>query len=82
VIDLRRNAGNADYKFYNISMYKPVPKFAPEKTKNDRWFVAVVTGNGPDSHIGDFASKTDAENWIRTKSQYWPTGPGSLVSLL
>jgi hypothetical protein len=58
-------------------MHKPAPKFAPEKTKNDRWFVSVVTGNGPDSHVGDFATEAEAEDWIRNKSQYWPAGPGS-----
>jgi hypothetical protein len=48
--------------------------FQPEETTNGRLFVAVVTGQGPDSHIGDFATKAAAESWIKTKSQFWPAG--------
>jgi len=48
------------------------PHFQPEKTKDGRWFVAVKTGNGPDSHIGDFDTQADAERWIATKAKYWP----------
>jgi hypothetical protein len=32
------------------------PKFYPEMNKTGRWFVAVKTGTGPDSHVGDFAN--------------------------
>ncbi|MGY4420913.1 hypothetical protein ACVWY2_003362 [Bradyrhizobium sp. JR6.1] len=48
------------------------PHFQPEKTRNGRWFVAVKTGNGPDSHIGDFDTEADPERWIATKAKYWP----------
>jgi hypothetical protein len=45
--------------------------------KSGTWFVSVTTGYGPDSHIGDFATKKDAQDWISTKSQYWPGKPGA-----
>jgi hypothetical protein len=43
--------------------------------KSGTWFVSVTTGYGPDSHIGDFATEKDAQDWISTKSQYWPGKP-------
>jgi hypothetical protein len=52
-----------------------VPQFQPEMNKGGRWFVAVKTGNGPDSHIGDFETEADAKDWISTKSKYWPGKP-------
>jgi hypothetical protein len=58
---------------------KAAPQFEPEMIKSGRWFVAVKTGNGPDSHIGDFETKADAEVWISTKSKYWPGKPDSSV---
>jgi hypothetical protein len=58
------------------AMAKPVvPYFEPEMTKSGRWFVSVKTGNGPDSHIGDFDTEAEAKNWISTKSQHWPSKP-------
>jgi hypothetical protein len=45
-------------------MTKPFPYFEPEAVKSGRWFVAVKTGNGPDSHIGDFATEAEALDWI------------------
>src|ERR1700682_3995233 len=56
-------------------MAKPAPHFEPEMTKSGRWFVSVKTGNGPDSHIGDFETEAEAKNWILTKSKYWPSKP-------
>jgi hypothetical protein len=47
----------------------------PEMIKTGRWFVSVKTGNGPDSHIGDFATEAEAKDWILTKSKYWPSKP-------
>ena len=47
-----------------------LPTFKPEKIKGGRWFVAVKTGNGPDSHIGDFDSEAEARRWISTKGKY------------
>jgi len=44
--------------------------------KTGRWFVSVKTGNGPNSHIGDFETEADAKNWILTKSRYWASKPG------
>jgi len=40
-----------------------------------RWFVSVKTGNGPDSHIGDFETEAEAKAWISTKAKYWPGRP-------
>jgi hypothetical protein len=51
------------------------PAFRPEITKSGRWFVAVVTGNGPNSHIGDFDTEEQAKEWIETKARFWPGGP-------
>jgi hypothetical protein len=53
-------------------MNKTLPQFEPQITKSGRWFVAVTTGNGPDSHIGDFETEALARYWIATKSRYWP----------
>jgi hypothetical protein len=39
------------------------------------WFVAVATGHGPESHIGDFLTEEEAQRWIVTKSKYWPSKP-------
>lgn len=36
--------------------------------------MAVKTGVGPVSHIGDFAKEVEAMNWISKKSEYWPGG--------
>jgi hypothetical protein len=56
-------------------MAKAVPEFKPQMVKTGRWFVAVKTGNGPDSHIGDFATEAEAMSWISAKSRYWPGKP-------
>jgi hypothetical protein len=56
-------------------MAKTVPYFEPEMIKSCRWFVAVKTGNGPDSLIGDFETEAEAKSWILTKSKYWPGKP-------
>ena len=53
-------------------MPQTLPEFEPELMKNGRWFVAVKTGNGPNSHVGDFESEAQARCWISTKSKYWP----------
>jgi hypothetical protein len=53
-------------------MAKTVPYFEPEMIKSGHWFAAVTTGNGPDSHIGDFETEAEAKSWILTKSKYWP----------
>jgi hypothetical protein len=56
----------------HISAMAEIPKFRPEMLKSGRWFVSVVTGYGPDSHIGDFATEEEAQHWISTKSKDWP----------
>lgn len=56
-------------------MTKLFPYFEPQMIKSGRWFVAVRTGVGPDSHIGDFPTEAEAKKWILTKSKYWPSKP-------
>jgi hypothetical protein len=51
------------------------PEFQPKLNSSGTWFVAVVTGNGPESHIGDFLTEEEARRWIVTKSKYWPNKP-------
>jgi hypothetical protein len=55
-----------------MSMTEERPHFSPQMTTSGRWFVSVETGNGPDSHIGDFDSEAQARKWISTKAKYWP----------
>jgi hypothetical protein len=56
-------------------MNKPTPTFRPQTLESGRWFVSVVTGNGPDSHVGDFATEAEALDWILEKAKYWPGKP-------
>ena len=58
-------------------MAKTVPEFDPQKLQSGRWFVSVKTGNGPDSHIGDFETEAEAKDWIATKAKYWPGKPAA-----
>jgi hypothetical protein len=58
-------------------MAKTVPEFKPQKLQSGRWFVSVKTGNGPDSHIGDFETEAEAKHWIATKAKYWPRNPAA-----
>jgi hypothetical protein len=46
------------------------PEFHPKLNRSGTWFVAVVTGHGPESHIGYFPTEEEAQ--IATKSKYWP----------
>jgi hypothetical protein len=48
------------------------PTFEPKMNKAGSWFVAVETGHGPESHIGDFPTEQEALRWISTKSKDWP----------
>ena len=41
---------------------KSFPHFEPQMTRGARWFVSVKTGNGLDSHIGDFATEAEARH--------------------
>jgi hypothetical protein len=43
----------------------PLPVFQPQMLKNGRWFVAVKTGHGPDSHVGDFDTEEQAQTLDR-----------------
>ena len=56
-------------------MDKVTPTFKPQMVQGGRWFVAVETGNGPDSHIGDFDTEAEALDWIMDKAKYWPSKP-------
>jgi hypothetical protein len=51
------------------------PKFHSKMIKDGRWTVRVITGSGPESHIGDFATEAEADKWIATKSKDWPSKP-------
>jgi hypothetical protein len=51
------------------------PEFQPKLNSSGTWFVAVTTGHGPESHIGDFLTEEEARRWIVTKSKYWPSKP-------
>jgi hypothetical protein len=57
-------------------MAKTTPHFEPEMIKSGRWFVSVKTGNGPDSHIGDFETEAEAKDWILTSALKYPTVSG------
>jgi hypothetical protein len=48
------------------------PKFRAEMNRSGRWFVAITTGYGPDSHVGDFETEEEAQRWISTRSKDWP----------
>ena len=59
----------------NVVMEKIFPQFEPVMGASGRWFVAVQTGKGPNSHIGDFETELEAKRWISTKAKYWPSKP-------
>jgi hypothetical protein len=58
-------------------MVKIAPEFEPQSIQGGRWFISVKTGNGPDSHVGDFETEAEAREWISTKAKYWPGKPGA-----
>jgi hypothetical protein len=43
------------------------PKFHSKMIKDGRWTVAVNTGHGPVSHVGNFATEEEANRWIVEK---------------
>jgi hypothetical protein len=47
------------------------PKFRTKMIKDGRWTVVVVTGRGPDSHVGNFATEEEAQRWIKNESAAW-----------
>jgi hypothetical protein len=47
------------------------PKFHSKMIKDGRWTVAVSTGYGPVSHVGNFATEEEATRWIATESKNW-----------
>jgi hypothetical protein len=55
----------------HIGMMREKPKFHTRMIKDGRWTVRIITGNGPDSHVGDFATEEEAQRWISTKSKDW-----------
>jgi hypothetical protein len=67
-----RRVETCRFRAHIWGMATEVPQFSPKMLKSGRWFVCVVTGNGPDSHIGDFATEEEAKHWITTKSKGWP----------
>jgi hypothetical protein len=52
------------------------PKFHSKMIKDGRWTVAVSTGYGPVSHVGNFATEEEANRWIATNSKNWPQPSG------
>ena len=48
------------------------PKFHSKMIKDGRWTVAIRTGYGPVSHVGDFTTEEEANRWIATDSKNWP----------
>jgi hypothetical protein len=48
------------------------PKFHSKMIKDGRWTVAIRTGYGPVSHVGNFATEEEANRWIATDSKNWP----------
>jgi hypothetical protein len=68
-------AGMLTFRIAYWGMAETAPRFETQMTKSGRWFVSVFTGNGPNSHIGDFETEADGKNWILTKSTYWPSKP-------
>jgi hypothetical protein len=47
------------------------PKFHTKMVKDGRWAVAVTTGYGPQSYVGDFATEEEAQRWIANDSAAW-----------
>jgi hypothetical protein len=47
------------------------PKFHSKMIKDGRWNVAIKTGYGPFSHVGNFATEEEANRWIATQSKIW-----------
>jgi hypothetical protein len=47
------------------------PKFHSKMIKDGRWTVAVITGYGPVSRVGNFATEEEANRWIATESKNW-----------
>jgi hypothetical protein len=58
---------NCDY----IRGMNEKPKFHTKMIKDGRWTVAVTTGYGPKSHVGDFATEEEAQRWITKDSAAW-----------
>jgi len=46
-------------------------KFYAKMTQAGRWTVRILTGRGPDSHVGDFETEEEAQRWISTKAKDW-----------
>jgi hypothetical protein len=57
----------------HITVMSESPKFHSKMIKDGRWTVAVTTGHGPASYVGDFATEEEANRWISTDSKDWPT---------
>jgi hypothetical protein len=48
------------------------PKFHSKMIKDGRWTVAIRTGYGPVSHVGNFATEEEANRWIATNAKNRP----------
>jgi hypothetical protein len=56
----------------HIRVMSEKPKFHSKMIKDGRWTVAVTTGHGPFSYVGDFATEEEANRWISTDAKDWP----------
>jgi hypothetical protein len=48
------------------------PEFRSKMVRSGRWTVTIVTGYGPSSYVGDFATEEEADHWISINSKDWP----------
>ena len=69
----RRTSGLEDGRFGAHSReMSEIPKFHSKMIKGGRWAVAITTGHGPVSYVGNFATEAEAQDWISTNSKDWP----------
>ena len=69
----RRTPGLEDGRFGAHSQeMSEIPKFHSKMIKGGRWAVAITTGHGPVSYVGNFATEAEAQDWISTNAKDWP----------
>ena len=69
----RRTSGLEDGRFGAHSReMSEIPKFHSKMIKGGRWAVAITTGHGPVSYVGNFATEAEAQDWISTNAKDWP----------
>jgi hypothetical protein len=69
----RRTSGLEDGRFGAHSReMSEIPKFHSKMIKGGRWAVAITTGHGPVSYVGNFTTEAEAQDWISTNAKDWP----------